>query len=40
MYDGILVALKMLVAAKAKQPDCKPLLIVLTDGETNTGLEF
>ena len=40
MYDGILVALKMLVAAKAKQPDCKPLLIVLTDGETNTGLSF
>jgi Ca-activated chloride channel family protein len=40
MYDGILVALKMLVAAKAKQPECKPLLIVLTDGETNTGLGF
>jgi Ca-activated chloride channel homolog len=40
MYDGILVALKMLVAAKAKQPECKPLLIVLTDGETNTGLSF
>ena len=28
------------VAAKAKQPHCKPLLIVLTDGETNTGLSF
>jgi Ca-activated chloride channel family protein len=40
MYDGILVALKMLVAAKAKQPECKPLLIVLTDGETNTGLNI
>jgi Ca-activated chloride channel family protein len=40
MYDGILVALKMLVAAKAKQPEGKPLLIVLTDGETNTGLSF
>ena len=40
MYDGILVALKMLVAAKAKQPECKPLLIVLTDGETNAGLSF
>ena len=39
MYDGILVALKMLVAAKAKQPECKPLLIVLTD-ETNAGLSF
>jgi Ca-activated chloride channel family protein len=40
MYDGIVVALKMLVAAKAKQPECKPLLIVLTDGETNAGLSF
>jgi Ca-activated chloride channel family protein len=40
MYDGILVALKMLVAAKATQPECKPLLVVLTDGETNTGLSF
>ena len=30
----------MLVAAKAKQPECKPLLIVLTDGETNAGLSF
>ena len=35
MCDGILVALKMLVTAKAKQPECKPLLIVLTDGETD-----
>jgi len=40
MYDGIVVALTMLVAAKAKQPECKPLLIVLTDGETNAGLSF
>ena len=40
MYDGIIVALKMLVAEKAKQPDCKPLLIVLTAGETNAGLSF
>ena len=40
MYDGILVALRMLVAAKAKQPECKSLLIVLTDGETNAGLSF
>jgi Ca-activated chloride channel family protein len=40
MYDGIVVALKMLVTAKAKQPECKPLLIVLTAGETHTGLSF
>jgi len=40
MYDGITIGLKMLVAAKVKQPDCKPLLIVLTDGETNNGLSF
>lgn len=40
MYDGIVVALNMLVTAKAKCPECKPLLIVLTDGQTNAGLKF
>lgn len=37
MYDGILVALKMLVDAKARFPESKPLLFVLTDGESNRG---
>ncbi|MGE3535801.1 MAG: VWA domain-containing protein [Candidatus Tectimicrobiota bacterium] len=40
MYDGITVALKMLVTEKARCPECKPLLIVLTDGETNAGLKL
>lgn len=40
MYDGIVTGLRMLVAEQAKQPDCKPLLIVLTDGATNAGLSF
>ena len=40
MYDGIVVGLKMLVAEKTRRPECKPLLIVLTDGQTNAGLKF
>lgn len=40
MYSGIVVALNMLVAEKAKNPECKPLLIVLTDGQTNAGLSW
>ncbi|MGN7610547.1 vWA domain-containing protein [Magnetococcales bacterium HHB-1] len=37
MYDGILVALSMLVKEKQKNPDIKPMLFVLSDGETNKG---
>lgn len=40
MYDGIAVSLQRLIAAKERDPDVKPLLFVLTDGETNRGLEF
>jgi Ca-activated chloride channel family protein len=40
MYNGMLVALKMLVTEKAVHPDSKPLLFVLTDGQTNAGLAF
>ncbi len=40
MYDGIAVALKMLVEEKARRPEVKPLLFVLTDGQTNEGLSF
>ncbi len=40
MYDGIVVALQMLVEAKRKIPDGRPILFVLTDGETNSGLRF
>jgi len=40
MYDGVAVALFLLVKAKREEPDIKPILFVLTDGETNRGLEF
>lgn len=37
MYDGILIGLKMLVEAQGRFPDSKPILFVLTDGESNRG---
>ena len=37
MYDGVAVALKMLLAEKAKNPNAKLMLFVLSDGETNYG---
>lgn len=40
MYDGIIVSLKTLIDEKEKNPDVKPMLFVLTDGETNTGLKL
>jgi Ca-activated chloride channel homolog len=40
MYDGVVVALKMLVDAQQKNSKAKPLLFVLSDGETNRGLKF
>jgi Ca-activated chloride channel homolog len=40
MYDGILVGLSMLVDARDADPNVKPLLFVLTDGETQSGLNF
>ncbi|MBC8079179.1 MAG: VWA domain-containing protein [Gorillibacterium sp.] len=36
-FDGIVVALKMLQAELALNPDVKPLIFVLSDGETNEG---
>lgn len=36
-YDAIIVALKMLKDEKEKHPDIKPLIFVLSDGETNQG---
>ena len=36
-FDGIIVAIKMLLEEKAKNPDIKPILFVLSDGETNQG---
>ncbi len=37
MFDGIAVALDMLVSAAQDIPNCKPMIFVLTDGETNSG---
>ena len=36
-FDGIIVGLKMLMEEKAKNPDTKLMLFVLSDGETNSG---
>jgi Ca-activated chloride channel family protein len=40
MYDGVLVGLDMLLEAQATDPEIKPLLFVLTDGETEDGHSF
>ena len=40
MYDGIVVALTLLTDYQRANPDVRPMLFVLTDGETNTGLKF
>ena len=40
MYDGVAVALSMLANEQKKRPEVKPMLFVLTDGETNRGLSF
>lgn len=36
-FDGIVVAMKMLQEEMALHPDVKPLIFVLSDGETNKG---
>jgi len=38
MYDAIVVATKLLMEQKAKNPNAQLMLFVLTDGETNGGL--
>ncbi len=40
MYDGVVVSLKILTDAVSQNPDVKPLLFVLTDGEANRGFRF
>jgi Ca-activated chloride channel family protein len=40
MYDAIVVGLNMLVDASNADSTIKPILFVLTDGETNQGLSF
>ena len=39
-YDAVIVALDMLQRKMEETPDAKPMLFVLTDGDTNTGYEF
>ncbi len=40
MYDGIVLGLSMLEEQRAVNPDVKPILVVLTDGQTTDGLRF
>ena len=40
MYDGIVLGLKMLEDQRALDPELKPILVVLSDGETTDGLTF
>jgi Ca-activated chloride channel family protein len=37
MFDGIIVATKMLMEEKAKDPNAKLMLFILSDGEANQG---
>ena len=39
MYNGILVSLHLLLEARETRPDARPILFVLSDGETQTGYE-
>jgi len=36
-YDGVIVAMNMLEKEKKKNPNIRPLIFVLSDGETNQG---
>lgn len=40
MYDGIAVSLSLLLEEKRRDPSVKPVLFVLTDGETNIGMDY
>ena len=40
MYNGVVVALDLLLAEKQKNPKAKTTLFVLTDGETKDGWKF
>jgi Ca-activated chloride channel family protein len=40
MYDGIVLGLSMLEEQRAANPELKPILVVLTDGQTTDGLRF
>ena len=40
MYDGVIIGLSMLLEQVEANPDIRPLLVVLTDGQTTSGLDF
>jgi Ca-activated chloride channel family protein len=40
MYDGIVLGLSMLEEQRTANPEVKPILVVLTDGQTTDGLRF
>ena len=40
MFDAVIVAQKMLMDARAQNPNTKLMLFVLTDGEANRGYGF
>lgn len=40
MYDGVAVSLKLLIDVRQQNPGGKYMLFVLTDGETNRGMEL
>lgn len=40
MYNGIAIALKLLAAEKQAHPEVRPMLFVLTDGQTMTGITY
>ncbi|KXT86074.1 VWA domain-containing protein [Streptococcus panodentis] len=39
-YDGTLVAVKMILDKMKENPDARPIIFVLSDGQTNGGYEF
>lgn len=39
-FDGVVVAMKMLQEQMAVNPDVKPIIFLLSDGETNEGLSL
>ncbi|MBO6149109.1 MAG: VWA domain-containing protein [Lachnospiraceae bacterium] len=39
-YDGVIVALKMIEDKLPEVPDAKPIIFVLSDGDTNSGYSY
>ena len=39
-YNGLLVAVQMILDEMKKNPDARPVIFVLSDGKTNQGYDF